>query len=159
MRVMLAETFFDSLLDLPASERDRAIKAVQQIKKDPSHPGLNLHPVKESPSNFYTARISKDGRLVVHLGGDEVLICFCAKHDDAYRYARKRTLKRDASGAEIISISEIREERHYYTPPFEAGKPNVELAADNADELNKHFRLKEKKMTFHCLVSLQMNSC
>ena len=56
MRVMLAETFFDSLLDLPASERDRAIKAVQQIKKDPSHPGLNLHPVKESPSNFYTAR-------------------------------------------------------------------------------------------------------
>ena len=145
MRVMLAETFFDSLLDLPASERDRAIKAVQQIKKDPSHPGLNLHPVKESPSNFYTARISKDGRLVVHLGGDEVLICFCAKHDDAYRYARKRTLKRDSSGAEIISISEIREERHYYTPPFEAGKPIVELAADNAEDLNKHFPSEGKK--------------
>ena len=146
MRVMLAETFFDSLLDLPASERDRAIKAVQQIKKDPSHPGLNLHPVKrKSKQHFYTARISKDSRLVVHLGGDEVLICFCAKHDDAYRYARKRTLKRDSSGAEIISISEIREERHYYTPPFEAGKPIVELAADNADELNKHFPSKEKR--------------
>lgn len=57
MRVLLAETFFDSLLKLPASERDRAIKSIQQLKKDPQHPSLNLHPVKESKSNFYTARI------------------------------------------------------------------------------------------------------
>ena len=55
MRVMLAETFFDGLLDLPARDRDRAIKAVQQMKKDHSHPSLNLHPVKEAASNFYTA--------------------------------------------------------------------------------------------------------
>ena len=115
MRVMLAETFFDSLLDLPASERDRAIKAVQQIKKDPS-PWLNLHPVKESPSSFYTAYLKRQQAGCPSYG--EVLICFLL-NDDAYRYARKRTLKRDSSGAEIVSISEI-EERHY-TPPLKLG--------------------------------------
>lgn len=118
MRVMLAETFFDGLLDLPARDRDRAIKAVQQMKKDHSHPSLNLHPVKEAASNFYTARISKEARLVVHLSKDIILVCHAAKHDDAYHYARSRKLRKGTDGAEIISIADIQDKKESYTPPF-----------------------------------------
>ena len=118
MRVMLAETFFDGLLDLPARDRDRAIKAVQQMKKDHSHPSLNLHPVKEAASNFYTARISKEARFVVHLSKDIILVCHAAKHDDAYHYARSRKLRKGTDGAEIISIADIQDKKESYSPSF-----------------------------------------
>ena len=118
MRVLLAETFFDSLLKLPAGERDRAIKSVQQLKKDPKHPSLKLHPVKESKGSFFTARISRDARLVVHLHKDEILVCFGAKHDDAYDYARNRYIKKAQDGSEIVSVVEQTETSQIYQPAF-----------------------------------------
>jgi superfamily I DNA/RNA helicase/mRNA-degrading endonuclease RelE of RelBE toxin-antitoxin system len=142
MRVMLAETFFDGLLDLPARDRDRAIKAVQQMKKDYSHPSLNLHPVKEASSNFYTARISKEARLVVHLSKDVILICHAAKHDDAYHYAKSRKLRKGTDGAEIISIADIQDKKESYTPPFlvqedvdQLTPPQVDFEETETDEV------------------------
>ena len=133
MRVLLAETFFDSLLKLPASERDRAIKSIQQLKKDPQHPSLNLHPVKESKNNFYTARISRDGRLVVHLNKGEILVCFAAKHDDAYNLARNRFIRNTKEGSEIVSLVERTETSTVYEPAFNPPEKVDKQISDNID--------------------------
>lgn len=114
-QVQFTSKFLDSLLKLPAIEIPKAIKAMSQIKKNPFHPSLQLHQVKQSKSNFHTARISRGARLVVHLDGDNILICHADTHDEAYKWAGKNKLKNDPSSgtARIIEIDEVHSRKNY----------------------------------------------
>ena len=108
-QVFLTDNLFDSLLSLPKNERDKALKTIQQIKKDPSNPGLKLHRIIESPDDhFWTARISQDARIVLYKKDDFLLICHADKHDEAYAWAKRRRVSEDAKNhsAKIVSIDD-----------------------------------------------------
>ena len=51
--VYFVNDFFDSLCSLRDKDKTRAIKTIQQIKLDPSNPGLKLHRIVESPDDNF----------------------------------------------------------------------------------------------------------
>lgn len=105
MRIFTDISFQKSLLALPQREQKDAIKTLDLLTVDPNQPSLNIHPVKESKYNFYTIRMSRGGRIVAFLNGDEIHLRRAfpkAKHDDAYLYARTAVPKLDTKYAEIV---------------------------------------------------------
>ena len=109
-QVFLTNNLFDSLLSLPNKDIGRVLKTIQQIKKDPSNPGLKLHRITESPDdNFWTVRISNDARIVLHKKDDSILICHADKHDAAYDWAKRRRVSGDTknNSAKIVSLEDL----------------------------------------------------
>ena len=125
LEVAFTTQFHQSLLKLPQSEIKKVIKAFTLLQSDPNHPSLNLHPVKETNEDFFTARASRSTRLVVHINGNQILVCHSDKHDDAYNWARNRTLKHhnDSNTLQIININE-ENRTHVARPEFDITTKN-----------------------------------
>ena len=118
-QVFLHNNFLNSLLSIPR-EIPRVSKAVDQIISNPSNPGLQFHRITESQdNNFWSVRVAKDARLILHIKNDVILICHADKHDPAYEWARRRKLTGDVinKSAKIISLEgiSIKEKKN---PPF-----------------------------------------
>lgn len=91
MNIVWASTFTDALGKLTQSEAGAATLAALRLAEDPTGKGLSLHRV-ESAAGFWTARVSRDVRIVLHKEGERTLLAWVGHHDDAYRWAEKRRL-------------------------------------------------------------------
>ena len=61
---------------------------------DPVRPGLQLHRIEEARDrNFWSIRVSRDIRIIVHRTQDRLMLCYVDHHDDAYRWAERRKLE------------------------------------------------------------------
>ncbi|RCK28750.1 DNA helicase [Thalassospira xiamenensis] len=113
MRFCIADTFPKALAKLPAQEQ-RAVKTtVFDLQLDPSHPGLQFHRIDQSKDpNFWSVRVNRDVRLVVHKTADSFLICYVDHHDEAYVWAERRRIETHprTGAAQIVEIRERVEE-------------------------------------------------
>lgn len=91
MTLVWASTFTDALGRLTQAEAGAATLAALRLGEDPRGNGLQLHRV-ESAAGFWTARVNRDVRLVLHKDGERTLLAWVGHHDDAYRWAEKRRL-------------------------------------------------------------------
>jgi hypothetical protein len=66
---------------LPATVRDRAKKAFQQFRANPSHPSLSFERLTASP-DLWSARISADYRAVCKVVGDTAYWLWIGSHAD-----------------------------------------------------------------------------
>ena len=117
-QVFLTDNLFDSLQSLPNKDLGRVFKTIQQIKKDPSNPGLKLHRIIESPDDhFWTVRVSNDARIVLYKKENLILICHADKHDEAYEWAKRRKVSGDAksNSAKIVSLDEYEIQKRKHT--------------------------------------------
>ncbi|MCZ7674603.1 MAG: hypothetical protein M5U35_00100 [Roseovarius sp.] len=76
---------------------------------DPSLPGFSMHRVDRARDpNFWTARVNRDIRMVIHKAGGDTLLAWVGHHDDAYRWAETRRIENHPrTGA--VQIVEARE--------------------------------------------------
>jgi hypothetical protein len=96
----------------------KAVKAsVFDLQMDPTGNGLQLHRVdKSKDANFWSARVNRDVRLVVHKTGDSLLVAYVGHHDDAYAWAERRRIEaHPKTGA--VQIVEVRERVEDVAPP------------------------------------------
>lgn len=94
MIVRIASTFTDALARLAGQEQKAAKLAAFDLQQDPTGKGLSMHRVERSrDTNFWTARASRDLRLVVHRTADSLLIAWVGHHDDAYAWAERRRIE------------------------------------------------------------------
>lgn len=91
MTTILASTFSDSLAKLSHNEQKQAKITAYDLQIDPTGNGLQLHRVNKSPG-FWTARVSRDVRIVLHKEGDKTVLAWVGHHDAAYRWAERRKL-------------------------------------------------------------------
>ncbi|MET3353940.1 UNVERIFIED_ORG: hypothetical protein ABID33_001846 [Xanthobacter viscosus] len=79
------------------------------LQMDPAGNGLKLHRIdKSKDANFWSARVNRDIRLVIHKTGDSLLLAYVGHHDDAYAWAERRRIEaHPRTGA--IQIVEVRE--------------------------------------------------
>lgn len=154
-QVFLTNNLFDSLLSLPNKEIGRVVKTIQQIKKDPSNPGLKLHRVIESPDdNFWTVRVSNDARIVLHKKDDSILICHADKHDEAYDWAKRRSISGNTkdNSAKIVSQDDFNIVKRK-NPPFykksENYQVNYEDNIEKTETVERLFKDKEDKDFFN----------
>jgi hypothetical protein len=113
MKLLLADTFTAALGRLPGHEA-KAVKAtVVDLQIAPSGNGMQMHRIDKSKDpNFWSVRVNRDLRLIVHKNGDSALVAYAGHHDDAYAWAERRRIEaHPRTGAiQIIEVRELVEE-------------------------------------------------
>ena len=67
MQFRIAGTFTDSLARLTGQEQKSAKTTAFDLQMNPSNPGLQFHELdKAKDPNFWSVRVSRDIRLIVH---------------------------------------------------------------------------------------------
>jgi hypothetical protein len=114
---LIADTFTSSFNRLSGLDQ-KAVKAtVFDLQMDPTGNGLQLHRIdKSKDTNFWSARVNRDVRLIVHKTGDSLLVAYVDHHDAAYAWAERRRIEaHPRTGA--IQIVEVRERVEEVAPP------------------------------------------
>ena len=109
MDFRIADTFTDSLARLPAAEQKAVKVSVLDLQLDPSAPGLQMHRIdKSKDANFWSARVNRDIRLILHKTASSILVAYVDHHDRAYAWAERRRIEaHPRTGA--VQIVEVRE--------------------------------------------------
>jgi hypothetical protein len=103
---------------------------------DPSRPSLKFHRIDRARDpDFWTVRVNRDLRIIVHRRGADVLLAFVGHHDDAYAWAERRRLDvhPTTGAAQLVEIRELVEEIAVYRP-VDQPVPAEPLFARHTDE-------------------------
>ena len=109
MTVVLATSFTKAPRKLTEDERKQAKITALDVQTDPDAPGLSLHRINRvRDPNFWSARVNRDLRIVLHKAGGSTCIAYVGRHDDAYAWAERRRIEaHPRTGA--MQIVELRE--------------------------------------------------
>ncbi len=76
MQFRIADTFTDSLGKLTGDEQKAVKTTAFDLQMDPAQPGLRLHRLDGAKDpNFWSARVGRDIRLIVHRTAASLLLC------------------------------------------------------------------------------------
>ncbi|RKF13525.1 DNA helicase [Roseovarius spongiae] len=105
----IADTFYDALEKLHPQEQKAVKQSAFDFQMDPSLPGFSMHRVDRARDpNFWTARVNRDIRMVIHKAKGDTLLAWVGHHDAAYRWAETRRIEsHPRTGA--VQIVEARE--------------------------------------------------
>ena len=94
MNFLIADTFTDSLAR-PTGEEQKAVKTTAfDLQMNAAAPGLQFHKLDKSKDrNFWSVRVSRDIRLIVHRTAQSLLLAYVGHHDAAYHWAERRRLE------------------------------------------------------------------
>lgn len=109
MEFRIADTFTDSLAKLSGDEQKAAKMAAFDLQLNPAHPSLQFHKLdKAKDPNFWSIRVSRDLRIIVHRTGTSLLLCYVNHHDDAYHWAERRRLETHpkTGAAQLVEVRE-----------------------------------------------------
>lgn len=144
MDFRIADTFTDSLAKLTGEEQKAVKTTAFDLQINPANPGMKLHKLDRArDKDFWSVRVSRDIRLIVHKTTGSLLLCYVDHHDAAYRWAERRKLERHpkTGAAQLVEIREtVREievpryvdvpastERASPKPPIFDGVPDGDL--------------------------------
>ena len=146
MEFRIADTFTDSLARLTGQEQKAVKTTAFDLQMDPARPGMQFHRIDRSKDDhFWSVRVSRDLRLIVHKTSRSFLLCYAGHHDDAYAWAERRKIERHpkTGAAQLVEVREtIREVPTYVAveqpappaPPLFAGVPDDDLLAYGVPE-------------------------
>ncbi len=109
MELYIADTFTESLGRLTNEDQKAAKIAVTDFQLDPTLPSLSFHKIDHSRDrNFWSARVGRDIRMVVHRKENSYLLCYVAHHDKAYQWAETRKIETHpkTGAAQIVEVRE-----------------------------------------------------
>jgi mRNA-degrading endonuclease RelE of RelBE toxin-antitoxin system len=109
MEFRIADTFTDSLARLTGDEQKAVKTTAFDLQLNPVNPGMSFHKLdKAKDKNFWSVRVSRDVRLIVHKNDTSLLLCYVGHHDDAYDWAERRKLETHpkTGAAQLVEIRE-----------------------------------------------------
>jgi mRNA-degrading endonuclease RelE of RelBE toxin-antitoxin system len=109
MEFRIADTFTDSLAHLTGEEQKLVKTTAFDLQMNPAQPGMQFHRLdKARDPNFWSVRVNRDVRLIVHKTDTSLLLCYVDHHDDAYRWAERRRLETHpkTGAAQLVEIRE-----------------------------------------------------
>lgn len=117
MKFLIADTFTAAFNRLSGQDQKAVKASVFDLQLEPTGNGLQLHRIDNSKDpNFWSARVNRDVRLIVHKSGESILVAYVDHHDDAYAWAERRRIEaHPRTGA--IQIVEVRERVEEVAPP------------------------------------------
>ena len=121
----IADTFTTSLARLTGDEQKLVKTTVFDLQVDPSGNGHSFHKLDRAKDpNFWSVRVGRNIRLIVHKTAGSLLLCYVDHHDKAYAWAERRKLETHPTtgAAQLVEIRERVEEIR--VPKFvEVAKP------------------------------------
>ena len=109
MEFRIADTFTDSLGRLTGQEQKAVKTTAFDLQMDPTGTGMQFHRLNKSRDpNFWSVRVGRDIRLIVHKTGGSVLLCYVNHHDKAYAWAERRKLQKHpkTGAAQLVEVRE-----------------------------------------------------
>ena len=108
------------------------------LQINPSQPGLSFHKLeKVRDPNFWSVRVSRDIRIIVHRSQQSLVLCYVDHHDDAYQWAERRKLETHpkTGAAQLVEVREKVQEIIVpaYVVTEQSPSPNPPLFADIAE--------------------------
>ena len=113
MNFLIADSFTNALAKLQQQEQKAAKITVFDLQQDPASPGLKFHRIDASKDpNFWSIRVNRDIRIVVHKTAASFLVAYVDHHDDAYAWAERRRIEAHpkTGAAQIVEVRERVEE-------------------------------------------------
>ncbi len=113
MEFRIADTFTRSLTKLTNQEQKAVKVTALDLQLDPTSPGMKFHRIDRSKdANFWSLRVNRDVRMVVHKTASSVLLCYVDHHDDAYSWAERRKIERHpkTGAAQLVEVRETVED-------------------------------------------------
>src|SRR3954470_22314178 len=109
MEFHIADTFTDALARLPAQDQKAVKTSAFDLQMDPSAPGLSFHRIDRSKDpNFWSMRVNRDVRIIVHKTAASLLLAYVDHHDKAYAWAERRRIEAHPRTG-VVQIVEVRE--------------------------------------------------
>jgi len=109
MNFRIADTFTDSLARL-TGQKQKAVKMTAfDLQLDPAGPGLQVHKLDRAKDrNFWSVRVNRDIRIIVHRTEASLMLCYAGHHDDAYRWAERRRIETHpkTGAAQLVEVRE-----------------------------------------------------
>lgn len=109
MEFRIADTFTESLAKLTGQEQNAVKTTAFDLQLNPSNPGMQFHKLgKSKDPNFWSIRVNRDIRLIVHQTDASLLLCYVGHHDKAYDWAERRKLEvhPKTGAAQLVEIRE-----------------------------------------------------
>lgn len=109
MQFRIADTFSDSLAKLTGEEQKAVKTTAFDLQLSPANPGMKFHKLNAARDpNFWSVRVSRDIRLIVHRSANSLLLCYVDHHDKAYQWAERRKLETHpkTGAAQLVEIRE-----------------------------------------------------
>jgi superfamily I DNA/RNA helicase len=105
----IADTFTASLARLTSDEQKAVKTTAFDLQVDPSSPGHSFHKLDRArDKNFWSVRVSRDIRIIVHRTPLSLLLCYVDHHDRAYDWAERRRLETHPTtgAAQLVELRE-----------------------------------------------------
>jgi len=118
MDFRIADTFTDSLGKLTAQEQKAVKMTAFDLQLDPSSPGMSFHKINGKDPSFWSVRVNRDIRLIVHKTASSILLCYADHHDPAYKWAERRRIERHPTTGAMQMV--VVPERHELPISFSA---------------------------------------
>lgn len=109
MEFRISDTFTDSLARLTGEEQKAVKTTAFDLQINPANPGTSLHKLdRAKDTNFWSARVSRDIRIIVHRTAGSMLLCYVDHHDRAYAWAERRKLETHPTtgAAQLVEVRE-----------------------------------------------------
>jgi len=109
----IADTFTDSLAKLTNDEQKVVKTTAFDLQMNPANPGMSFHKLDGAKDpNFWSIRVSRDIRLIVHKTSTSLLLCYVDHHDKAYQWAERRRLDvhPKTGAAQLVQVRETVQE-------------------------------------------------
>ena len=109
MNFRIADTFTNSLAKLTGDEQKAVKTTAFDLQMNPVNPGMQFHKLDNARDpNFWSVRVSRDIRLIVHRTSASLLLCYVDHHDNAYHWAERRKLEihPKTSAAQLVEVRE-----------------------------------------------------
>ncbi len=109
MDLRIADTFTESLAKLTGEEQKAVKTTAFDLQLNPANPGMKFHRLdRAKDKDFWSVRVSRDIRVIVHKTSGSLLLCYVDHHDAAYRWAERRKLERHpkTGAAQLVEIRE-----------------------------------------------------
>jgi mRNA-degrading endonuclease YafQ of YafQ-DinJ toxin-antitoxin module len=109
MAFLLADIFQSSLEKHSGEEQKAAKLAAFELQINPANPGLQCHRLNNiKDKNFWSARASRDIRLIFHRVENSLMLCYVGHHDPAYDWASRCKIETHpvTGAAQIVEFRE-----------------------------------------------------
>ena len=113
MDFRIASTFVDSLAKLAGNEQKAVKNTAFDLQMNPAQPGLQFHKLRRARDpNFWSVRVSRNLRMIVHRSQSSLVLCYVDHHDDAYQWAERRKLETHpkTGAAQLVEVRETVQE-------------------------------------------------
>lgn len=130
MTLLYASTFADALAKLTHQEQKQVKITTVDLMMDPKGTGLSLERLtRAGDDKVWSARVSRDLRIILRRDGEDNLLAYVGHHNDAYRWAeRRKFIPHERSGAmQIVQVIEGQEKAE---PEYSAYSGSTETAEE-----------------------------